>query len=135
MKKLNILLTIFSIFLIHYFEGFKNIYKILNRDYESRMERTHGYCNKESFGFYNDMVKKYQINKYQVIQQNYEMYPLLRGFFYEKELRKDKKFILILNYPDSKLPNLIEVEGVKIGLNEIKLLEKKKNCYLYIFKK
>ena len=50
--------------------------------------------------FYNDMVKKYQINKYQVIQQNYEMYPLLRGFFYEKELRKDKKFILILNYPD-----------------------------------
>ena len=98
------------------------------------MERTHGYCNKESFGFYNDMVKKYQINKYQVIQQNYEMYPLLRGFFYEKELRKDKKFILILNYPDSKLPNLIEVEGVKIGLNEIKLLEKK-NCYLYIFKK
>ena len=53
----------------------------------------------------------------------------------KKELRKDKKFILILNYPDSKLPNLIEVEGVKIGLNEIKLLEKKKNCYLYIFKK
>ena len=135
MKKLNFLLIIFFVFLIHYFEGFKNIYKISKRDYISRMERTHGYCNNEAFGFYNQMVKKYNINKYEVIQQNYEVYPLLRGFFYEKELKKDKKFLLILNYPDSNLPDLIEVEGKKINLNEIKLLEQKKNCYLYIFKK
>ena len=82
MKRLNFLLIIFFVFLIHYFEGFKNIYKIFNRDYISRMERTHGYCNKGSFGFYNQMVKKYNINKYNVIQQNYETYPLLRGFFF-----------------------------------------------------
>ena len=126
MKRLNFLLIIFFVFLIHYFEGFKNIYKIFNRDYISRMERTHGYCNKESFGFYNQMVKKYNINKYNVIQQNYETYPLLRGFFYEKELKKDKRFVLILNYPDTKLPDLIEVERKKINLNEIKLLEQKK---------
>jgi len=135
MKRLNFLLTIFFVFLIHYFEGFRNIYEIFKRDYINRMERTHGYCNKESFGFYNQIVKKYNINKYEVIQQNYEVYPLLRGFFYEKELKKDKKFVLILNYPDSNLPDLIEVEGKKINLNEIKLLEQKKNCYLYIFKK
>ncbi len=133
MKKLNILLIIFSIFLVHFFDGFKNIYKISKRSYETRMQKTHGYCGKESFGFYNEMVRKYQINNYLTLQQNYEAYPLLRGFFYKKILKKDKKFVLILNYPDSSLPNLIEVEGVKINLNDIKLLEQKNNCYLYIF--
>lgn len=133
MKEMNILLVIFFIFLIHFFDGFKNIYKISKRSYESRMERTHGYCGKESFGFYNEMVKKYEINKYKVIQQNYESYPLLRGFFYEKELRKNKKFVLILNYPNSTLPNLLKVEGVNINLNKLNLLEQKNNCYLYIF--
>ncbi len=134
MKKLNILLIIFFVFVIHYFDGFENTYKISKRDYNNRMERTHGYCSKESFGFYNEMVNKYQINKYKLIQQNYEAYPLLRGFFYEKELKKDKKFVLILNYPNSNLPNLLKVEGIDVNLNEIRLLEKKNNCYLYIFK-
>ena len=133
MKNINILLVIFFIFLFHFFDGFKNIYKISKRSYESRMERTHGYCGKESFGFYNEMVKKYDINKYRVIQQNFESYPLLRGLFYEKELRKDKKFVLILNYPNSTLPNLLKVEGIDINLSKLNLIEQKNNCYLYIF--
>ena len=133
MKNINILLVIFFIFVIHFFDGFKNIYKISKRSYESRMERTHGYCGKESFGFYNEMVKKYDINKYKVIQQNFESYPLLRGFFYEKDLRQDKKFVMILNYPNSTLPNLIEIEGANINLSKLNLIEQKNNCYLYIF--
>ena len=133
MYNLNFFLIVFFIFTIHLFDGFKNIYKISKRSYESRMNLTHGYCEKESFGFYKDMVKKYQINQYEVIQQNYEGYPLLRGYFYEKELRDDKKFVLILNYPDSKLPDVLEVEGVNINLFKLNLLEQKNNCYLYIF--
>ena len=97
------------------------------------MQRTHGYCGKESYGFYNDMVKKYNINKYLVIQQNYESYPLLRGLFYEKKLSLDKKFVLILNYPNSNLPNSLQVEGVNINLSDLNLLEQKNNCYLYIY--
>ena len=133
MNKLNILLIIFFIFLIHFFDGFKNIYKISKRDYESRMQLSHGYCEKESYGFYNEMVKKHQINKYKVIQQNYEGYPLFRGFFYEKDLMQDKVFVLILNYPSTTIPNSIQVEGVNVNLSELSLLERKKNCYLYVF--
>ena len=133
MNKFNILLIIFSIFLIHFFDGFKNIYKISKRDYENRMQLSHGYCEKESYGFYNEMVKKHKINKYKVIQQNYEGYPLVRGFFYEKDLVEDKVFVLILNYPSTTIPNSIQVEGVSINLNELNLLERKKNCYLYVF--
>ena len=48
MNKVNILLTIFLVFVIHYFDGFKNIYKIYKRSYESRMQSTHGFCEKES---------------------------------------------------------------------------------------
>lgn len=133
MKKLNVLIIIFFIFLIHFFDGFKNIYKISKRSYESRMQATHGYCEKESFGFYNDMVQKYEINKYKVIQQNYTGYPLFSGFFYQKDLNPNKKFVLILNYPNADLPNLIKVEGKNINLSELNLLEQKNNCYLYIF--
>ena len=43
-------------------------------------------------------------------------------------------FKTILNYPNSNLPNLLKVEGIDVNLNEIRLLEKKNNCYLYIFK-
>ena len=120
MNKVNILLTIFLVFVIHYFDGFKNIYKIYKRSYESRMQSTHGFCEKESFGFYNDMVKKYEINKYKVIQENYESYPLLRGFFYEKDIRLDKKFVLILNYPYTNLPETLKVEGKEINLAKYK---------------
>ena len=79
------------------------------------------------------MVKKYEINKYKVIQENYESYPLLRGFFYEKDMRLDKKFVLILNYPYTNLPETLKVEGKEINLSNLKLLEQKNNCYLYIF--
>lgn len=133
MNKFNLLLVIFFVFLVHFFDGFKNIYEISKRSYENRMQRTHGYCGKESYGFYNDMVKKYNINKYFVIQQNYEGYPLLRGLFYEKKLSLDKKFVLILNYPNSNLPNSLQVEGVNINLSDLNLLEQKNNCYLYIY--
>ncbi len=133
MKNLNIFFLIFFIFLVHYFEGFENIYKISKRNYESRMQRTHGYCDRESYGFYRDMVRKYEINKYIIIQENFKGYPLLRGFFYEKDLLTDKKFVLILNYPDSNLPESLKVEGVNISLDELSLLEQKNNCYLYLF--
>jgi len=134
MSKTNILLILFFIFLIHFFDGFKNIYQISKRNYESRMQKTHGYCGKESYGFYNNMVKTYKINKYKVIQQNYESYPLLRGFFYEKNLSLDKTFILMLNYPDSNIPDSFKVEGVDVNLSELNLLQQKNNCYLYIYK-
>ncbi len=97
------------------------------------MQRTHGYCDRESYGFYRDMVRKYEINKYIIIQENFKGYPLLRGFFYEKDLLTDKKFVLILNYPDSNLPESLKVEGVNISLDELSLLEQKNNCYLYLF--
>ena len=73
MKNLNIFFLIFFIFLVHYFEGFENIYKISKRNYESRMQRTHGYCDRESYGFYRDMVRKYEINKYIIIQENFKI--------------------------------------------------------------
>jgi hypothetical protein len=134
-KKIYTLLIILSIFSIHFFDGFKNIYLISRIDYESRMQKTHGYCGKESYGFYNDMVRKYEINNYKVIQENYKTYPLLRGLFYKKKLSLNKKFVLILNYPKNTLPNQLKVEGIHINLNELNLLEQKNNCYLYIFKK
>ena len=49
------------------------------------MQTTHGYCENDSYGFYSEMVEKFKINNYIVFQENYEGYPLFRGFFYKKE--------------------------------------------------
>ena len=71
-KNLNslLLITILLSF-VHLFDGFENTFKILIRPYETRMQLTHGYCQNESYGFYSDVVKKFQINKYKVYQETY----------------------------------------------------------------
>ena len=51
MNKFNLLLVIFFFFLVHFFDGFKNIYEISKRSYENRMQRTHGYYEKSHYGF------------------------------------------------------------------------------------
>jgi len=131
MKNNNFLIILFFLFSIHLLNGFENVYKVLKRSYLSRMQITHGYCGKESFGFYNEMINKYKINEYQNFQKNYESFPLLRGLFYIKDVKFEKKFILLLNFPFPNQDEFIELEGKKFEIRKLKLLEQKNNCFLY----
>ena len=131
-KNLNsFFLIIILLSFVHLFDGFENTFKILIRPYETRMQLTHGYCQNESYGFYSDVVKKYQINKYKVYQENYDGYPLFRGFFYKKKTQFDEEFYLLLNSDKQKTSEFISVEGVKINTNKLELVFNKKNCYLF----
>ena len=131
-KNLNsFFLIIILLSFVHLFDGFENTFKILIRPYETRMQLTHGYCQNESYGFYSDVVKKFQINKYKVYQENYDGYPLFRGFFYKKKTQFDEEFYLLLNSDKQKTSEFISVEGVKINTNELELVFNKKNCYLF----
>ena len=131
-KNLNsLLLIIILLSFVHLFDGFENTFKILIRPYETRMQLTHGYCQNESYGFYSDVVKKFQINKYKVYQENYDGYPLFRGFFYKKKTQFDEEFYLLLNSDKQKTSEFISVEGVKVNTNELELVFNKKNCYLF----
>ncbi len=133
-NKENLILIFILLFFIHLFDGFENTFKITKRSYDSRMQITHGYCENESYGFYNEMVEKFKINNYQVTQENYEGYPLFRGFFYKKDTTPNKEFYLLLNYHKSIIPDTVTVEGKKVNLNELDLLFNKKNCYLFKLK-
>lgn len=133
-KKINIdnfIIIIVLLTFIHLFDGFENAFKIFKRSYETRMEITHGYCQNESYGFYRDVVRKYKINNYQENQENYDGYPLFRGFFYKKKIQSNEEFYLLLNYDKSNFPEFISVEGHKINVNKLELLFNKKNCYLF----
>ena len=130
-KNLNsLLLIIILLSFVHLFDGFENTFKILIRPYETRMQLTHGYCQNESYRFYSDVVKKFQINKYKVYQENYDGYPLFRGFFYKKKTQLNEEFYLLLNYNKQKTSEFISVEGVKINTDKLELVFNKKNCYL-----
>jgi hypothetical protein len=131
----NIIIIFILLSFIHLFNGFENTYKIIKRSYEARMQITHGYCQNDSYGFYSEMVEKFKINDFKVVQENYEGYPLFRGFFYKKDKKIDEKFYLLLNYNKSIFPEVISVEGKKILLKDLDLLFKKKNCYLFKLKK
>ena len=131
-KNLNsFFLIIILLSFVHLFDGFENTFKILIRPYETRMQLTHGYCQNESYGFYSDVVKKIKINKYKVYQENYDGYPLFRGFFYKKKTQFDEEFYLLLNSDKQKTSEFISVEGVKINTNKLELVFNKKNCYLF----
>ena len=98
------------------------------------MQITHGYCEKDSYGFYNEMVKKFKINNYSVYQENYEGYPLFRSFFYKVKSKPNEEFYMLLNFKESKIPENILVEGKNINLKNLDLVFKKKNCYLFELK-
>ena len=131
----HLIIIFILIFVINLFNGFENTYKIIKRSYESRMQTTHGYCENDSYGFYSEMVEKFKINNYIVSQENYEGYPLFRGFFYKKEKKLNEKFYLLLNYNKSIFPEIISIEGKEIFLKDLDLLFNKKNCYLFKLKK
>ena len=68
---------------------------------------------------------------HQEFQENYDGYPLFRGFFYKKKTQLNEEFYLLLNSDKPKPSEFISVEGVKINTNELVLVFNKKNCYLF----
>ena len=57
----NILFLILVILIIFKFFNMPyNLYSLLHWNYDSRLEQTYGYCEKESWGFYNSISKKFK---------------------------------------------------------------------------
>ena len=52
------------IFVVQFYDGFLNIYIILKNNYEERMIRHGGYCEKQAYGFTYHINKKYNYTNY-----------------------------------------------------------------------
>ena len=59
----NLFFIFFFIIILKSFNTFYNTYSVLTSDYEKRLVYNYGYCQKESWGFYNFVIKEYNLQK------------------------------------------------------------------------
>lgn len=126
-------LKVFFIFFVIIFSILKffntpyNIYSIINWNYGERMTQNYGYCEKESWGFYNDIVDKYKLKGEEIHIINFAGSVTLENLFeIQNSKKKDVKYFILLN--------LITNEDYKIYkdiiLDNYNEVYKYDNCYL-----
>ena len=135
MKKNREVLLILSTILIFLFINnfFYNFYYTLNSNYTERMTHHYGYCDKQGYGFINDMRIKHKLDKKNIKIVNYKIHPSSEFFFYDTNKYFYSDFLILLNYNNF---NNIENSKINISMNntnvEYKILENYENCFLLI---
>ena len=119
-----IILIIFKFFNTPY-----NFYSILNWNYEKRMEQNYGFCKNESWGFYNYVIKKFDLSGQEINTINDEGHVTLENLFDIKKSKNNKSNYLILTNYQSENNNSIFNSQYEF-LKNYKILYRKNNCYL-----
>tara|TARA_A100001234_G_scaffold2251_1_gene1832 strand:- start:1088 stop:1516 length:429 start_codon:yes stop_codon:yes gene_type:complete len=119
-----IILIIFKFFNTPY-----NFYSILNWNYEKRMEQNYGFCKNESWGFYNHVIKKFDLSGQEINTINDEGHVTLENLFDIKKSKDNKSNFLILTNYQSENNNDIFNNQYEF-LKNYKILYRKNNCYL-----
>jgi len=126
----NIGLTLIIILIIFkFFNTPYNLYSILNWNYEKRMEQNYGFCNNESWGFYNLVINKFNLVDNEIFILNDENHVTLENFFNIKKSNKSNtKYIIILNHQSQN--NEDDLNEKYDFIKNYKILFRKNNCYL-----
>jgi len=119
-----ILLIIFKFFNTPY-----NFYSILNWNYEKRMEQNYGFCKNESWGFYNYVIQKFNLNGKEISMINGEGHTTLENLFdIKKSKNNNSNYILLTNHQSENDNNIYD--GKYKFLKKYKIIYRKNNCYL-----
>lgn len=126
----NLLYLIFFIMIIKLFNAFYSTYYISRWEYKTRMTQHYGYCDRESWGFYEEVSKKFDLKNEEIRIINNGGYVIIDPLF--KDINNSKninsKYLMLLNFQSeinkdiysSKIEN-IDKYSVKYRLG---------NCYL-----
>ena len=128
----NLLYLIFFIMIIKLFNAFYSTYYISRWDYKTRMTQHYGYCDRESWGFYEDVSKKFDLKNEEIRIINNGGYVTIDPLFKDINNSKDinSKYLMLLNFQSeinkdiysSKIEN-IDKYSVKYRLGNCYLLE------------
>ncbi len=130
-----VFLFIVIFFILETFKLPYNIYSIQKRSYQERMERAHGYCDKEGYGFVNFIFKKFNVKRDFPSYFNLSITPGIYGVFgdYNYPLNTDE--IIIIGFEENLDKNIydlkLEENNKKINLSEYLLVSRKGNCYYF----
>lgn len=128
----NLLYLIFFIMIIKLFNAFYSTYYISRWDYKTRMTQHYGYCDRESWGFYEEVSKKFDLKNEEIRIINNGGYVIIDPLFKDINNSKDinSKYLMLLNFQSeinkdiysSKIEN-IDKYSVKYRLGNCYLLE------------
>ena len=123
------LAVIITLIILKFFNTPYNFYSILNWSYEERMEQNYGFCKNESWGFYNHVIKKFDLSGQEINTINDEGHVTLENLFDIKKSKDNKSNYLILTNYQSENNNDIFNSQYEF-LKNYKILYRKNNCYL-----
>ena len=126
--KIILLMISFTFIIMKFFNTPYNIYSLLLSKYETRMIQQYGYCQNESWGFYNDVVNKFDINNDELRIYNDLGFVTLENLFNLKINNYVKtKYMLILNYQSKNNESIYNSRFDSI--KNYKVIYRLNNCY------
>ena len=126
----NIFFIFFFIIILRSFNAFYNTYSVLTSDYEKRLVYNYGYCQKESWGFYNFVINEYNLQDQAVKIINQSGAVKINNLF--KNIKEDKnkinKYLMILNLKSINEETVYDMDIKDIKKYKIKY--RYNSCYL-----
>ena len=120
--KVSILVIILTLVIFKYFNTPYNFYSILNWNYNERMEQNYGYCENESWGFYNFVLKKYNLENEKINIINKKGNVTLENLF------ESSNYLILLNYISENDENINQAKFLKN--KNFETIYRYNNCYL-----
>jgi hypothetical protein len=118
MNKKNIIdkvyLIIFLIFIFYTFSAFENTYIILKNNYESRVLKSSGYCEKQGYGFIKKIFDTFKDVKQNLTVYNNSGFPSAMGYFYDFRKTYEVNYLILLNFEENNLAEFTKKNFSKI---------------------
>ena len=120
---------IFFLIILKFFNTFYNSYSISLWNYKERMTQAYGYCQNESWGFYNYVIKKYNLENKKIKIVNDKGFVVVDALFKNMNVtNKDYKYLMILNFQSENEQNIYNMKIENI--NNFSIKYRYNNCYL-----
>ena len=127
--KIIIFFVLILFVVLKFFNTPYNLYSILNFSHEKRMAQNYGFCEKECWGFYNLVSKKFSLEKDEINLINDQGFVTPERLFGKiKSNLKNVKYFMILNFQNINDKSTFEK---KFGfLKNYEIIYQYNNCYL-----
>ncbi len=127
--KFGLVFIIISLIILKFFNTPFNFYSIMNWNYEDRMDQNYGFCENESWGFHNYVIKKFELQNQEVnIINDGGHVTLERIFNLKKTNTENVKFYIILNYLSENNEKIFDSKYD--FLKNYKIKYRYNNCFL-----
>ena len=120
---------IFFLIVIKFFNTSYNSYSLLLWDYNKRMTQEYGFCKNESWGFYNYVIKNYNLQNKKIHIINDEGFVKIYSLFRDLDITdKNYKYLILLNFQSENKKNIYDLKINNI--NDFSIKYRFNNCYL-----